>query len=142
MLAVDVRGVGETGPKPGGMWGGDWDDIFVAYLLGKSMLGMRTEDTLIAARYLQSLAKNENKQAVELVAHGSLGPVAMHAAALEKGMFSQLKLVDSPQSWLDVVASDTPRGQLVNAVHAALELYDLNDLVSSLPKDKVMQVDE
>ena len=140
VLAVDLRGVGETGPRPGNMWGGDWDDIFVAYLLGKSMLGMRTEDALVAARYLQ--AESERQQPVEIIAHGSLGPVALHAAALEKGLVGKVTLIDSLTSWMDVVASDSPGGQLVNAVHGALTVYDLTDLAASLSEGSVTYVDQ
>lgn len=52
VLAVDLRGTGETGGTNENMWGGNWNDIFIPYLLGKSMVGMRTEDILVAARFL------------------------------------------------------------------------------------------
>ena len=141
VLAIDVRGVGETGPGPGGIWGGAWNDIFVSYLLGKSMLGMRAEDTLVAARYLSSLTGKDQAEPVELVAHGSLGPAALHAAALEAKMFSKVTLVGSKRSWVELTGSDSPRGQLVNGVHGALEVYDLSDLVACLPRGRVNLVE-
>jgi hypothetical protein len=52
VLAVELRGIGETGPAGDGLWGGSSSDFFTAYLLGKSMVGMRAEDTLSCARFL------------------------------------------------------------------------------------------
>ena len=132
VLAVDVRGSGETGPSPDGLWGGDWNDIFVSYLLGKSMLGMRTEDVLVAARYLQELETNDTA-AVHLIGVGATGPVALHAAAVERDLFCGLQLENSLASWSEYVKHPETRGQLVNSVHGALRAYDLPDLIGSLP---------
>lgn len=132
VLAVDVRGCGETGTTSEGMWGGDWNDIFVSYLLGKSMMGMRTEDVLVAARYLNDL-KPAEKPGVHLIGVGALGPPALHAAALERDLFSDLELEGSLASWSEYVRHPETQGQLVNSVHGALRVYDLPDLVGSLP---------
>ena len=57
VLAVDLRGIGETRQTkqarsffPG--LGGDPQDIFTAYQLGRSYVGMRAEDVLVVARWL------------------------------------------------------------------------------------------
>ena len=56
VVAVDLRGIGETQAKGG--WGGDLfgpdtKDVLTAYLLGRSYVGMRAEDILVCARLLQ-----------------------------------------------------------------------------------------
>lgn len=136
VLAVDVRGTGETGSVDG-TWGGSSNDFFTAYLLGRSLVGMRTEDVLGCGRYLAALDKAKSGGRVELVAIGAVGPPALHAAALEPGLFDTVKLVRSLPSWSEVVRQPRATGQLVNTVHGALRAYDLPDLVATLPKDKV-----
>ena len=132
VLAIDVRGCGETGPSPDSMWGGDWNDIFVSYLLGKSMIGMRAEDIIVAGRYLSDLEGTE-KSAVQLIGVGVAGPAALHAAAVERDLFRGLELQGSLVSWSEYVKHPEMRGQLVNSVHGALRAYDLPDLIDSLP---------
>jgi hypothetical protein len=132
VLALDLRGTGEIGGGATGIWGGQWEDIFLSYLLGRTMLGMRAEDTLIAARYLAGLPGERNAKSVSLIAQGQAGPPALHAATLELQLFERVTLVDSLSSWQDVTRQSVPRGQLVNVVHGALEKYDLSDLAAVL----------
>src|SRR6185437_5612354 len=76
VLAFDLRGSGETGPGPNKQWGGNYYDLFLAYLLGKSYVGMRAEDVLTAARLF---AERGAKKAapVRLIAVGDAGPAAL-----------------------------------------------------------------
>lgn len=137
VLAVDVRGTGELGLAKPNLWGGDMRDIFVARLLGKSLVGMRAEDILICARYL-SLMENANKpEKVNLIAVGSIGPAALHAVALERQLFDHLTLISTLPSWTDAVLYPAAPGQAVNVVFGALRYYDLPDLLRLLPADKV-----
>ena len=48
VLAVDLRGTGQTRPA-----GSEWKDVYTAYLLGRSYVGLQAEDMLLAARYLK-----------------------------------------------------------------------------------------
>lgn len=136
VLAADVRGIGETSAGSSAMWGGGWNDIFLAYLLGKSTVGMRAEDVLVCASFLTKQQADDDDARVELIAHGLLGPPALHAAALEVELFDKVTLIDAPGSWEAVVRSQVPRGQLANAVHGALEVYDLPDLAARLQAEK------
>ena len=52
-------------------------EFFIAFMLGKSYLGMRCEDILACARHLGG------GKPVRLVARGELGPPALHAAVLK-----------------------------------------------------------
>jgi dienelactone hydrolase len=137
VLAVDLRGTGETGPAGDGQWGGSFNDFMTSYLLGRSMLGMRAEDVLSCARYLAGWDGQKAGGRVALVAIGVDGPPALHAAALEPSLFGTVKLVRSLPSWSDLVRHPQAPGQLINTVHGALRAYDLPDLVAVLPKDKV-----
>ena len=143
VLAVDLRGVGET-QHPKGKWGygplfgHDWEDFYVAYMLGRSYLGMRVEDALVCARYL---ADESSEAKVDLVGIGETGPAALHAAALEPGLFSSLELRRSLVSWSNVVKTEVAVNQLVNTVHGALQRYDLPDLLGTLPTGKVTVIE-
>jgi len=132
ILAVDVRGTGETQQgKQGqlsGASGSDWKDIFTAYLLGRSYVGMRAEDVLVCARFLQK----EQAGPVEVIAAGNVTIPALHAAALEPDLFGSVKLTGLLSSWSNVIESGRSYNQQINAVHGALTIYDLPDLAATL----------
>ncbi len=138
VLAVDLRGTGETGPSSNNQWGGSWDDFFLSYLLGKSLLGLRTEDALLSARWLarladQGLEPSKTPAPVEVIGVGTAGPIALHAVALEPSLFSKATLRECQTTWLTAITEPATQGQMVNVVHGALEHYDLQDLIQSLP---------
>lgn len=142
VLAVDLRGFGETkGAAKDTGWepivGGDWRDYYRAYLVGKSYVGMRVEDVYTAVRVLR--ARLGEGVAIHLEAVGQATVPALHAAALEPGLFASVTLRDGIPSWSDVVRTPRAKLQLMNAVHGALAWYDLPDLRDSL-KDKPLRV--
>ncbi len=131
VLAVDLRGTGETQQTSQryfmSYFGSDGQDVYTAYLLGRSYVGMRTEDILICARFGQ-----QQDGRVDLVAVGHVSVPALHAAALEPDMFGSIKLVRGLNSWSSVIESGRSLNQLVNTVHGALTVYDLPDLAATL----------
>jgi len=54
---------------------------------------------------------------------------------------ARLTLRRSVVSWADVVRTPLARLQYVNAVHGVLKVYDLPDLVGTLPADGVELID-
>jgi dienelactone hydrolase len=132
VLAVDLRGTGETqqaGQKQfGEAIGFDWKNLYTAYLLGRSYVGMRAEDVMVCARYL----KQQQDGPVDLVAVGHVSVPALHAAALEPDMFGSVKLIRGLVSWSNVIESGRSKNQLVNTVHGALAVYDLPHLAVTL----------
>ena len=92
----------------------------------------------LSARFLARLNTEAAKpQKVGLIAIGSAGPPALHAAALEPQIFDSLELRQSLASWSDVVGNPGAGGQLANTVHGALRVYDLPNLVETLPPKNV-----
>lgn len=132
VLAVDVRSVGETyqskQKSSAEAVGPNGKDVDTAYLLGRSYVGMRAEDVLICARFLQA----EQAGPVDLIAVGNVGVPALHAAALEPELFGSVKLVRSLVSWANVIALGRSSNQQVNAVLGALRVYDLANLAAIL----------
>lgn len=135
VLAVDMCGFGETAMTP---WryeniaqycGANTPEYFVAYMLGRSLAGMRAEEVLMSAKVLASLAGSPARR-VELVALEEAAIPALHAAALEPGLFSSIRLARLIDSWERVLEAPVTRGQLEGLIHGALRFYDLPDLVA------------
>jgi hypothetical protein len=134
VLAPDIRSCGEIGPQPAREWGGSFYEIFMAYKLGKSFVGMRAEDILVCARFLSEV-DTKAPAPVRLIAVADAGPPALHAAAVEQKLFAHLTLRDSMTTWIPTVRDPARPGQLVQTVHGALQAYDLADLLASFPKE-------
>ena len=144
VLAVDLRGCGETRTTP---WryraaesiiGAGGAEFFIAYMLGKSFVGMRAEDVLAAARFLaEHGAAADTWKPIHVVAVGEAGPPAVHAVALEKDLFDSLTLRRSLISWSSAVHTPVTENVLAGVVHGALTTYDLPDLLAAIGPDRV-----
>ncbi len=136
VFAVDIRGTGETkqtSQRYGAPYfGTDGQDVYAAYVMGRSYVAMRAEDILVCARSAIGSAEPRPKQGVELVAVGNVGVAALHAAALEPEVFKSVKLSKTLRSWSDIIHSRISNNQLINTVHGALTSYDLGDLAALL----------
>ncbi len=136
VLAVDLRGLGETTEKSNrwyrGAFGPLAGDFYHAYLLGRSLVGMWAEDALVCARFLAGYEAKGGQRKVHLVGVGMAGVPALHAAALEPGMFASVTLRQTLTSWSSIVGNPEAKDQLITAVHGALKVYDLPDLAASV----------
>ncbi len=127
VVAVDLIGMGETAPQQRDDLLGDWKNYFIAYLLGESLLGLRTEDVLTCGRWVAEY-ETDDRRKVHLAAADSAGIPALHAAALEPELFASLRLRNALSSWSSVVGERVPEGVLTNTMHGVLSKYDLPDL--------------
>lgn len=133
VLAVDLRGLGETELKTKlSSYRLREQEYFLAYLLGRSLVGMRTEDVFTCARFLAGFRSSGKARRVHLVGIGTAGVPALHAAALEPELFASARLRRVLASWSHVLATPVTENQLINTVHGVLRTYDLPDLVQSL----------
>jgi len=123
VVAIDVRGAGETGNA-------GFKQFFTAYLLGRSLVGMRADDILVASRAASDRynSKGKSPRPFRLIAVGHIGVPALHAAANAPQQFASVELHQCIPSWSMIYEKPIVRNQLVNAVHGALRLYDLPDL--------------
>jgi dienelactone hydrolase len=138
VCAVDLRGYGETAAKP---WryravteamGPNSAETFIAYMLGRSLVGLRATDVLQTA--LAWRARLPEKVVIHLVGRGHAAVPALHAAALERSLFDHVDLSGGPESWSELCQGPVLDGwNLENVVHGALRLYDLPELRSVLP---------
>ncbi len=145
VMAVDLRGMGETQAEGksgiGAYLGPEWTDAFLAYMLDTSYLAMRTKDILCSAEFVAHYHAPDKPREVHLVSIGRTGPAALHAVALEPERFASVTLRNCLRSWSDVVRTPQARNQWINVVHGALRVYDLPDLVATLPKEKVTVIE-
>jgi hypothetical protein len=140
VVSVDLRGQGETATpnaRPDAMLG-DWKPFYLAYLLGKSLVGMHTEDVLSAGHFVAYYqTEPEKPRRVHLVGVGQSSIAALHAAAFEPELFASVTLRRAPSDWSSIVPQPVPAGQLTSTVHGALRVYDLPDLARTLGSEKV-----
>lgn len=148
VLAAELRGIGETETGHNKkVWsrvhfGQDIQDVLLAYLLGQSYVGLRTEDVSAWTHVLSNFPSAANKPTeLHLVAIGEAAIPALHAAALNPGAFRTVTLRQMLRSWHDLVAAQESRDQAVNVVHGALRHYDLTDLVELAGTAKVKVLD-
>ncbi len=136
VVAVELRGTGETArDKPDAMLG-QWKSFYLAYLLGQPLVGLHTEDTIAAGRFVANY-KTKVPRKVHLVAVGHASVPALHAAAFAPDLFASVTLKDPLEAWSPVVSQPVPAGQLTSTVHGALQVYDLPDLVRIVGPEKV-----
>jgi cephalosporin-C deacetylase-like acetyl esterase len=132
VLALDLRGFGETAPAAPGKgpsyFGTDFKDTFLSLHLNRPLLGQRTYDLLAVIESLMTAAAFD-KVPLHVIGVGTAGPVALHAAALEPRIKS-VTLERSLLSWANVVRTPISYNQLTNVVPGALKVYDLPDLAA------------
>jgi cephalosporin-C deacetylase-like acetyl esterase len=136
VVAVDLRGLGETASGRSDGLVGDSKTFYAAYLLGQSLVGLQTEDALAAGHFV-AYYKTKKPRQVHLVGVGRAGIPALHAAALGGDLFTSLTLRGAPEAWSPIVGQSVPTGQLPSTIHGALGVYDLPDLVRALEPKKV-----
>ena len=134
VLAVDVRGTGETNSIPSQRANMYILNYYGAYRLGLNYVGMRSEDILVSARWLLQQSVVGSSEKLSLIAVGrDVAVPALHAGALESQLFSSVKLEDTITSFSDGVVKNTrPKEPILITVHGALELYDLPNLAKTL----------
>jgi len=143
VLAAELSGIGETETGHDkrdygrGRFGRDVQEISLAYLIGRSFVGMRTSDVWRWSEFLSNHEPSPSRRPIGLIAVGESAIPALHAAALDPERFESIRLRRMIRSWADVVAAPVSQDQLVNAVHGALRHYDLPDLVELAGSDRV-----
>jgi dienelactone hydrolase len=143
VLAIDLRGFGETAmgawrTSPAEVAGDNGAEFFVAYLLGRSLVGLRAED-ILTARQAYATLLDRAPAAIELVASEDAAIPALHAAAVAPASFGSVRVSRAIDSWLHVLEVPVPRRQLEATVHGVLGIYDLPDLVKLAGRVQILE---
>jgi cephalosporin-C deacetylase-like acetyl esterase len=140
VLAVDLRGFGETRDDPGELrrgwrnWNIDHRIDQLSLHLGHPILIQRVEDAITALEYLLSL-ENIRDDRIRLFGIRDAGIIALHAVAFDDRIAS-VTVMNTVSSWLDIVKAPLAKDQLRNVVPGVLKYYDLPDLVELIqPRD-------
>jgi dienelactone hydrolase len=128
VVALDLRGMGETAPEGKSPFGVDWKEAFLGILLNRPLLGQRVHDVL-------SINEAMGGECI-LSASGAAVPVALHAAALDSRI-PEVTLEKGILSWSSVVKVRITQNQLSSVVPGALEVYDLPDLAAAIAPRKL-----
>lgn len=145
VLAIDVAGCGESQMKPwrygsmSGVLGPNSAEFYVAYMLGKSLVGLRVDQIRASLNWLQS--HGSNLKNVDVIATGELTVPALHFAVLDPERFRKLELRQGLDSWKSVIDTPITERQLVNVVHGVLRYYDLPDLRAMMADGRLKVVD-
>ncbi|HYT88452.1 MAG TPA: acetylxylan esterase [Gemmataceae bacterium] len=134
VIALDLRGLGETAPSPPpkkpGYFGTDFKETYLALHLNRPLLGQRTYDLLAVVGYLTGDKATEGRP-LHVVGVGTAGPIVLHAAALDPRL-KAVTLERSLISWSAVARTPITLNQLTNVVPGALAVYDLPDLAAAV----------
>ena len=134
VLAVDLRGYGETGTPStstgfDSLIGEDWRETSLAMLLAKSYVGMRVDDIVQSARFARSHFDSANLN-IELSASGYATVAVQHAAFLHPDLIAKTTLSDGLENWIDLLDERYPQASQANLVYGALRHYDLPALTA------------
>ena len=124
---VDLAAGGETGTLKHAFYGNSNADEEVAvmlYTLGRSLVGVRAEETIAVAAHLVELT---GLRPVVVAHNRSVIPVA-HAALVRRDLFEGIEQVSAPNSWASSIQTSESI-PMANVVHGALLDYDWTDLV-------------
>jgi pimeloyl-ACP methyl ester carboxylesterase len=128
VLALDLRGIGETAPAGGAKahanaFGVDWKEAFLGLHLDRPLLGQRVFDLL-------QVLNMERAENMHLIGVEAAGPIALHAALDRR--IGRLTLERALVSWASVVENPISRQQLANVIPGVLKDYDLPELAALL----------
>ena len=134
VLSPDVIGVGETAPRIGRQT--DHNAAFYeGALIGSSVVGLQAEDLTRVIAWLQS-DERIRADGIGLLAVGSMGPTAIHAAAFNPEI-RWLALDKSLATYASVVMNRYYTIPTTALVPGALTAYDLPDLIGAIAPRKV-----
>lgn len=132
VLAIDARGWGESAPPPSQKAGylGQYQTAMRAFLVGKSPIGMRTEDVLQAFDYLRTRPDVDAAQ-ITVAGKGAGDVAALFAAALEPRI-AKVQCESLTWSYREMAHREVHEGLLDVLAPGALRDFDLPDIVASL----------
>lgn len=128
VLAIAPSGVPEEGGDRS--LAGDHSLALRAEVVGKTLVGLRVEDTIRAVDWLAS-RPDVDPARIACIGRGELGPVALHAAALD-GRIQRVVLEDAPVAYRLAVERPVHRHIHEMAPPGVLRRYDLDDVAAAL----------
>lgn len=139
VLAIDVRGWGETKGKGEKYQQKEFQEAMTAIYLARPLMGQRVEDILAALDILIQ-RHDVDPDKIDLTGIKHAGPVALHAAALDE-RFAGVTIMNSISAWIDVIKVPLAPDLISYCVPRALPYYDLPDLINAISPRSVHIID-
>jgi cephalosporin-C deacetylase-like acetyl esterase len=140
VMLFHPRGVlSEPSPNPNQLALGQYmQPLLRSIAVGKTLVGMRVDDTLRAITWLTSRA-DVRKAELTVYAKGGLGLVALHAAALDDRI-SNVVIENTLLSYQTALRAGLHRNLSEVVIPGVLNHYDVDDLLSSISPRPVLIV--
>jgi hypothetical protein len=135
VFVIQPRGVPETPPAASSSLISDYELAFRAAVVGRTLLGMRTEDVMRAVDYLVS-RPDVDRTRIDGFGQGTLGVVMLHAAILDERI-QRIFLQDTLALYRLAVERPIHRGIHEQSPAGVLRKYDLDDLLAALSPRRV-----
>jgi hypothetical protein len=141
VLAIDLRGMGETGPKDGQLNAGrhllgEYRPAMTALLTGKTMIGMRALDVTRGIDLLAS--RNEVDPArISAAGRGTATLPVLFAALFDKRI-SSLALDGMPGSYDSMLRERLGANMAEQVIPSALQYFDLPDVIAAIAPRRVL----
>ena len=136
VAAIELRGYGDTQAigrtyYSHSQFGTDGSDNCLAYLLGKTYVGMRCDDLLAMANYYRA---THGVKKIRLVAEGYAGTIGLIATIASPSAFESVKLEGDLPTWMEQLQREYGPIPLTNTIHGVLNDFDIDDLTSYLDR--------
>lgn len=137
VLAIDLRGRGETREEANRVWSlfGHYYSAMTAFLMGKTLVGLRAQDVARAVDWLAARGDVE-LESLSVYGQGAAAVAVLHAAALDERI-KNVALEDMLVSYEAVIRWKLHQRVFESIVPNALAYYDLPDLAAALASRKL-----
>ena len=150
VAAIDVRGIGETAPRPTGrpnaaVMGAEAFLTYESFVAGKPLLGMRLRDAACALEYLRSRPDADGARGAAVIGWGAGGLLALHLGALDEGV-GAVATVETLASYRALVEHERYAHHVsgfVPGVVAGIDSpngYELDDLAREMAPRRVLRL--
>jgi hypothetical protein len=109
-----------------------------SFLVGKSIIGLRIDDTIRAVNWLAA-RRDVDRNAITVYGSGSLGMVALHAAVLDSRI-SKVVIANTLTSYRMIVDQPVHRNVSEIVIPGVLQHYDTTDLLTAIYPRPVIYV--
>lgn len=145
ILAIDVRGFGETTDNPSKNESkhnnNEHRNAVISAYIGKTLIGQRVEDIMKTLDIMLTM-ENIDPNDISIVGIDRAATAVLHAAALIPTFKDVIIRLYYHMSWLEIVADPTEPNNMTHVVPNALQYYDLPDLVNAIAPRTVTYAEE
>jgi len=139
ILAVDLRGTGETTDKPElndpKYFNKEYRNAMLALHIGKPLIGQRVTDVLSVIEFLNKDVEI-NELSIEINSIGLVGLPALHAAFLSPKI-DKINLYQCISSYQDILNQPLAKDRYGVVINNVLNYYDIPNLINWMGTEKV-----